>query len=220
MNFNLIVTYAPLLLQGIFMTIKLWIGASIVALVVGMLFGIFRCQRVRIPYITPLLDLVTVILRGVPFYVQLLMVYFILPDLLHVNISASTAGIISLGFCSAAYISQMIRGGVNAISDEQWEAAWVLGLNTPQTLYYIILPQAIRTIMPMLCGELDMILKSTAVISTLGVLELTGAGRNIIAMNMQVVTVYCTIAFLYLFFSSLLNIAFGLLERRLRYDAR
>jgi ABC-type arginine/histidine transport system permease subunit len=67
---------------------------------------------------------------------------------------------------------------------------------------------------------MDMVLMSTSVISTLGVLELTGAGRNIIATDMQVVTVYCAIALLYLGVSSLLNMTFGFIERGVRYDAR
>lgn len=220
MNLNVIITFAPLLVQGMLMTLKLWIGAAIISMIIGLIFGIFRSRRVRMPYVSSLLDGITCILRGVPFYVQLLMIYFVLPDIVNINISPSLAGIISLGFCSAAYVSQMVRGSIDAISDEQWEAAWVLGLTTSQTLWYVILPQALRTIVPTLCGELDMILKSTSVVSTLGVLELTGAGRNIIATDMQVVTVYCTIALLYLFISSLLNAGFGLIERKLRYDSQ
>jgi len=220
MNFNVIFEFAPLLLQGVLMTAFLWLGTSILSLAVGTIFGIFRCRKIRVNYFTPLLDIITWILRGVPFYVQLLIVYFVLPNLVGLNLSPSVAGIISLGLCSAAYVSQMIRGSINAISDEQWEAAWVLGLNKFQNLRYVILPQAMRTIIPMLCSEFDMVLKSTSVISTIGVLELTGAGRNILAMDMQVVPVYATVALLYLFFSSLLNIVFEYVERRLRYDAR
>jgi His/Glu/Gln/Arg/opine family amino acid ABC transporter permease subunit len=220
MNFNIIFEYAPLLLRGVLMTVFLWCGAAILSLAIGTLFGVLRCRTMRINYLTPLLDIITWILRGVPFYVQLLIVYFVLPNLLGLNLSPSIAGIISLGLCSAAYVSQMIRGSINAIADNQWEAAWVLGLNKSQSLQYVILPQAMRTIIPMICGELDMVLKSTSVISTIGVLELTGAGRNILAINMQVVPVYCTVALLYLFFSSLLNIFFEYTERRLRYDAR
>lgn len=220
MNFNIILEFTPLLLQGMLMTVLLWLGASALSFSIGTIFGIFRCRKIRMNYFTPLLDIITWILRGVPFYVQLLIVYFVLPNLLNLNLSPSIAGIISLGLCSAAYVSQMIRGSINVISDEQWEAAWVLGLNKFQSLRYIILPQAMRTIIPMLCGEFDMVLKSTSVMSTIGVLELTGAGRNILVINMQVIPVYCTVALLYLFFSSLLNLIFEYIERKLRYDTR
>jgi len=220
MNFNSVIEYIPLLLQGVFMTVVLWLGAITISCVVGTLFGIVRCRKIRINYVAPLLDLITWVLRGIPFYVQLLIAYFVLPNLLGINLSPVIAGIISLGFCSAGYVSQMIRGSINAIADDQWEAAWVLGLNTAQSVRYVIVPQALRTIIPMLCGEFDMVLKSTSVISTLGVLELTGAGKNILAIDMQVVPVYCTVALLYLFFSSLLNIVFEYIGRRLRYDVR
>lgn len=220
MNFKIIIEYAPLFIQGVLMTVTLWLGAITISCVVGTLFGVIRCRKIRTNYIAPLLDVVTWVLRGIPFYVQLLIAYFVFPDLLGFNLSPVVAGIISLGFCSAGYVSQMIRGSINAIADDQWETAWVLGFNMTQSIRYIIMPQALRTIIPMLCGEFDMVLKSTSVISTLGVLELTGAGRNILAIDMQVVPVYCTVALLYLFFSSLLNIVFEYIERRLRYDVR
>src|SRR5437660_509940 len=93
MNFNIIFEYTPLLLRGVCMTVFLWCGAAILSLVVGTLFGIFRCRTMRINYLTPLLDIITWILRGVPFYVQLLIVYFVLPNLLGLNLSPSIAGI-------------------------------------------------------------------------------------------------------------------------------
>jgi His/Glu/Gln/Arg/opine family amino acid ABC transporter permease subunit len=220
MNFNSVIEYVPLLARGVCMTVVLWLGAMTISCVIGTLFGIIRCRNIRTNYVAPLLDVVTWILRGIPFYVQLLIVYFVLPNLLGINLSPAIAGIVSLGLCSAGYVSQMIRGSINAILDDQWEAAWVLGLSRAQSVRYVIVPQALRTIVPMLCGEFDMVLKSTSVISTLGVLELTGAGRNILAIDMQVVPVYCTVALLYLFFSSLLNIVFEYIGRRLRYDVR
>ncbi len=220
MNFDFINQSGPLFLQGACMTIKLWLGAVFVSLLVGTVFGLIRCRRLRIAWIASLCDAITFVLRGIPFYVQLLIFYFVLPDLVGINLSPVFAGVISLGLCSAAYMSQMVRGGLDSIADEQWEAASVLGLKTFQTLLYVMMPQVLRTIIPMIAGECDQILKSTSVISTIGVFELTKAGMNIVATEMQVVAAYSFVAVIYLGLSTVLNIASRLLERRFYYGTR
>lgn len=214
MSFNTLKSFMPLLLQGVQTTVLLWLAAGMISLLFGAAFGILRCRRMRIPVLSESLDVITFILRGIPFYVQLLLVYFVLPNLLHINLSPALAGIIALGFCSAAYTSQMVRAGINALVDEQWESASVLGLKKTQTLQYVIMPQMLRSILPTLCGELDMLLKSTSIISAIGVLELTRAGMNIIASEMQVVSIYIVIALMYLAISSMLNVGLSMIERK------
>jgi len=220
MKLDFLSSFSPLLLQGMLTTLQVWLCTAFISMLMGTLWGVLRCRRMRVPIVSHVLDYVTFILRGVPFYVQLLIVYFVLPDLLNINLSPTLAGIISLGLCSAAYTSQLVRGGINSIADEQWEAALVLGIPKFETLSNIIMPQTIRTILPMLCSELDMLLKSTSIISAIGVLELTRVGMNIIASEMQVVTVYLVIALMYLFVSSLLNFGFSMCERKYAYDFR
>lgn len=220
MNFTILYQSAPLLVQGLLMTIQIWVGTLLISLSLGLLWGIARCRRLRIIGLSQLLDGIVFVLRGVPFYVQLLIAYYVIPDLFGFNLSPVSAGIGSLGLCSAAYVSQIVRGGINAIPSEQWEAAFVLGLNRIQTLWYIILPQVMRIIVPMLAGECDQLLKSTSIISTIGVIELTRAGMNIVAREMQVVPVYIAIALLYLMLFTLFNAATSFFERRLSYDYR
>lgn len=220
MKLDFMTSFSPLLLEGMLTTIKVWACTALISMVIGTIWGILRCRRLRVPILSQILDTLTFVLRGVPFYVQLLIVYFVLPDLININLSPTLAGIISLGLCSAAYTSQLIRGGINSIADEQWEAAWVLGIPKIETLSNIIMPQTIRTILPMLCSELDMLLKSTSIISAIGVLELTRVGMNIIASEMQVVSVYIIIALMYLSVSSLLNLGFSMCERKYAYDFR
>jgi len=214
MSFSDIKSFAPLLFKGIENTIFLWLAASLISLCFGAFFGIFRCRRMRMPVLSPLLDTITFVLRGIPFYVQLLLVYFVLPNLFNINLSPMVAGVLSLGLCSAAYTSQMVRAGINTLVDEQWESALVLGLKKTQTLWYVIMPQTLRGILPTLCGELDMLLKSTSIISAIGVLELTRAGQNIIASEMHVVSIYIIIALMYLAISSILNVGLSMVERR------
>jgi len=219
MNSMVLIESVPLLMQGMLMTLKLWIGAAAVALSCGIIWGILRTDRIRIVCISPMLDAITFILRGIPFYVQLLIAYYVLPDLFQVSISPEMAGIISLGLCSAAYVSQMVRAAVNAIAGEQWEAAWVLGFSMIQTVWYVIMPQVLRIVIPMIAGELDQLLKSTSIIATIGVVELTRAGMNIVAREMQVVPVYLTVACAYLLISSVLHGISVIVERRYLYDS-
>ncbi len=205
---------APLLMQGAAKTTQLFLGSVLISLCVGTIWGLFRSNQLRTKWLGVTLDSITFVLRGIPFYVQLLLTYFVLPDLLGINVSATTASIGALGFCSTAYVSQIVRGGINVIPQGQWEAAGVLGYSRANTIRFIILPQTLRNVLPSLNGEFDQLLKSTSVISAIGVLELTGAARNIIAREMNPLSMYLAIAIMYLMMSSMLNLFANTLERR------
>jgi len=212
---QLIVNSMPLLLQGALMTLKLWAASVFFSITIGILLGVLRCQRLRVKGISKLLDTITFVLRGVPFYVQLLIAYFVLPEIIGISLSPFVTATFALGLCSAAFISQMVRAGINSIPQGQWESAYVLGYTVPQTLRYIILPQMIRNVLPAITGELDMLLKSTSIISSIGMLELTRCGMNIVAREINPVTTYLTLAVIYLLISSFLNFVSNKTERRL-----
>lgn len=210
-----IMSMQKLFLQGMLTTLRLWGVALVVSLVVGCVWGVLRSRKVRIAVVSIVFDVVTFVLRGIPFYVQLLLAYFVIPKMLGFSMSAFWAASVSLGLCSAAYVSQMVRGGMNAVVDGQWLAAQSLGYSRVQALRFVVLPQVVRNILPALTGELDQLLKSTSVISALGVLELTRVGMNIVARTMDPLPVYLSIAVLYLAISSLLTCGAWFLERRL-----
>lgn len=207
----------PLLLQGALMTLKLWLASGVISLSLGTIFGVLRCQKLRFPGLSFVFDGITFVLRGIPFYVQLLIAYFVLPELLGISLSPFIAATGSLGLCSAAFVSQMVRSGINSIPNGQWEAASALGYTTLQALRYIILPQMVRNVLPAITGELDQLLKSTAIISSIGVLELTRSGMNIVAREINPVTTYLVIAGMYLVISSALNATSSKIERGLCY---
>jgi His/Glu/Gln/Arg/opine family amino acid ABC transporter permease subunit len=207
--------FSYLISSGLLMTIGLWIMASVISLVIGSLCGIARSQRLRIKFLSPSVDCFTFILRGIPFYVQLLLVYFVVPYALGGSLSAVNASIISLGLCSAGYVSNIVKAGVNAISAGQWEAAFVLGYTPYNTIRYIIFPQAFRIILPALIGECDQLLKSTAIVSAIGVLELTGVAKNIVAQEMNPLTMYGMLALFYLTLSACLALISRTIEKRL-----
>lgn len=211
---TLLISSAPLLAQGLMMTIKIWIVASLISCLIGMILGIARSQQVRSAGVANFLDALTFVLRGVPLYVQLLISYFVLPDLIGINLPVFAAATITLGCCSAAYVSQIVRSGINSIAPGQWEAGFVLGYTRLQIIWWIIIPQMMRNVFPALIAECDQLLKSTSIVSSLGVLELTRVGMNIVAREMSPLTIYLTIAVLYLLISSILNGVAALLERK------
>jgi polar amino acid transport system permease protein len=210
-NFDLITASMPLLLRGALMTLKVLGNASLLSLSLGLLVGILSCNQLKIRGLAASLEGCMFILRAIPFYVQLLIVYF------GMDLELFTASWLSLGVCSSGYVSQIIRGGINAISSEQWELAYTLGYSKLNAIRYAILPQMLRCCLPALTSELDAMVKSTAILSSIGLLELTRMGQNIVSREMQPLTIYFTLALFYLAISASFNVASKFLEKRLSY---
>jgi ABC-type amino acid transport system permease subunit len=113
---------------------------------------------------------------------------------------------LSLGICSSGYVAQMIEAVINSIPASQWEATFLLGYSKAQSLRYIILPQMSQNVLPSLSNELDSLLKSTAVVSSIGLLELSRLGMNLVSREMEPVPIYLTWSFFYLFLSIIINL--------------
>lgn len=213
-SLQLIIDSLPLLFQGACMTIQVALGGIAIGLVFGILVGIIQSKKLKIFGLSQVLDFYILVMRGTPIYVQLLLVYYALPDILGINLSPFAAGVITIGFNSVAYIAETVRGGMNAIFDGQWDACYVLGYSLPATLYHIIVPQVIRAILPGLMNELIVLVKETSIISTIGLLELTKIGTNINARALDPITIYLAIALFYLFMTSILALGARFLETR------
>ena len=149
-----VVRAAPFLLEGAVMTIKISLIAIIIGSVFGTCVGVINCRRLQRPLLGWFLRLYTLVMRGTPIYVQILIAYFALPDLLGINLSPFMAGVCALGANSVAYVSEIVRAGINSIPQGQWEAAYALGYSTQTTIRFIILPQMIRNVLPALTSEL------------------------------------------------------------------
>lgn len=204
----------PLLLQGALMTLKILLLASIMSLCLGVCFGTLTCAKVKCRLLSSFIEGLMFILRAIPFYVQLLLVYFVLPDLLGIDLDAFYASCLALGICSSGYIAQTVRGGINAIPHEQWEAAKTLGYSLFQQVRYVIFPQMLKNSLPALTNEFDAMIKSTSILSSIGLLELTRMGMNIVSREMQPLPTYCLVALFYLVISALVNAFSKYLERR------
>ncbi|HEV8051247.1 MAG TPA: amino acid ABC transporter permease [Parachlamydiaceae bacterium] len=216
-SFDLILRSLPLLFKGAVLSLQIFAIASVLSLILGSIMGTLLCRRLRCGWFASAIEAITFVLRAVPCYVQLLIAYFVLPDLLGIELEAFTAAIIALSLCSAGYTAQIVRGGLNAIPKEQWEAAFMLGYSVIHSLRFIIFPQLLRNILPALTGECDALLKSTAILASIGLLELTRMGMNIVSREMDPLPIYLAVAALYIGISAIINIISKKLEKRIRY---
>lgn len=211
----MLTNYTFLLLKGTGVSLGAWLLAGTVSFVLGTLLGVLSARQLQLTKLSYLIRFYTFIMKGVPAYVQILIAYFVVPALIGLNLPGFMAATLALAFCSSGYLTEIVRGSINGIYLGQWEACRVLGFPITTTLRYVILPQAYRHSLPALLGELEQLLKSTALLATIGVTELTRTGMNIISRELNPVPVYLTIAAIYLVLSALLNLLAFKLEQRL-----
>lgn len=188
----------PLLLKGAITTV--WISAIgiVCGFFLGALFGILDCDRLRSKFLTPFLRTYIAIFRGTPLFVQLLIVYFALPDALGIQIPPIPAGIITIGLNSTAYLAEIVRAGINAVDSGQWDASYILGYSRFQTFRFVILPQAIRNVMPAITNEFSTLIKESSILMVIGVPELVKVSKDIVARNLKPMEIYLMTALLYL----------------------
>lgn len=194
-------------MQGAWTTLQLAVFAIAIGLCGGVIMGIFNCKRLRLPILSPLLHGFVWIVRGTPIFIQVLIVYYALPELLGFSLSPFVAGVIALGVNSTAYISEIVRGSLDTIPQGQWDASYILGLKPGQTLKKVILPQMFRMTLPSLTNELTSLIKETGILMAIGVAELTKVSKDIVARELDPMTIYLTAAGLYLIMTSVLSLA-------------
>ncbi|MBX9923957.1 MAG: amino acid ABC transporter permease [Rhabdochlamydiaceae bacterium] len=216
MNYDLFSRCWPLLWQGAQMSVLLLVFSAFLSFALGLVFGVFSCNRLRIPIVSEGIEAITFIYRAVPFYVQLLLLYFCLPDLLGWNLQPFQASVLSLGMCSSGYVAHIVRSGMNSIPAAQWEASFSLGYGRWKSLQAIIFPQMFRNALPAFTNELDSLLKSSAIVSSIGLLEITRAGMNLVSRELEPVPIYLLVALWYLCLSAIFNAFMRILERKMR----
>jgi His/Glu/Gln/Arg/opine family amino acid ABC transporter permease subunit len=200
-----IIDYAPMLFSGILMTLSAWLLSATISVTIGFLLGALSANAITSKFLSRMIRLFTFIAKGIPAYVQILIAYFVLPSLFSINIPGFLAATVALGFCSSGYVTEIVRSAINSIARGQWDAAFVLGYSKQVTLRRIIVPQLFRIAFPALIGEMEQLIKSTSLLATIGVAELTRAGMNIISRELNPIPIYLLIAVVYLTFSALMN---------------
>lgn len=216
---KILATYWPLLLQSLGQTLLLTVFSLFFAFFIGLLFGLMSVSRRKV------LNVIAVIyvdgIRGVPLIVLAFFVYFGIPSAIQATIapgftmSALTAGIISLACNAGAYMAEIFRAGIQSVDKGQMEAARSLGLPYGKSMRRVVLPQAIRTMIPAIISQFIISLKDTSILSVIGFPELTKAGNIIVGNTFEATAVWGIVAIMYMIvIVTLSRLAKGL-ERRM-----
>ncbi|BBT19310.1 ABC transporter permease [Metapseudomonas otitidis] len=225
MNWDVIIKYLPRLFDGALLTLELVAIAVVAGLILALPMGIARASRHW--YVRALPYGYIFFFRGTPLLVQLFLIYYGLAqfeavrhsDLWPYLRSPFWCAVITMTLHTAAYIAEIIRGAIQAIPPGEIEAARALGMSQAKTLVHIILPRAARIGLPAYSNEVILMLKASALASTVTLLELTGMARTIIARTYLPVEIFFAAGVFYLVIAFVLVRAFRLLEKWLRVDA-
>ncbi|WP_271409640.1 ABC transporter permease [Pseudomonas sp. Q1-7] len=225
MNWEVIFKYLPQLAEGAVLTLELVAIAVVAGLILAIPMGIARASRHW--YVRALPYGYIFFFRGTPLLVQLFLVYYGLAQFDAVRKGPLWpylrdpfwCAVITMTLHTAAYIAEILRGAIQAVPPGEIEAARALGMSRAQALFYIILPRAARIGLPAYSNEVILMIKASALASTVTLLELTGMARTIIARTYLPVEIFFAAGLFYLLMTYVLVQAFRLLERKLRVDA-
>ena len=204
-----------MIIEGLGNTVKITMGALVIGVVIGLIIAVIKYLAEDSRGMKPLAalcDLYVNVIRGIPVTVLLLIFYLII-------MRSSTNGVlvatITFGINSGAYMAELIRSGINAVDRGQMEAGRCLGLSKLQTMTKIILPQAVRYVLPAVGNEFIALLKETSVAGYVAVVDLTRAGNLVRNNTHDVFNPLMVVALTYLIMVVMLTKALGALERRL-----
>ena len=198
------------LMLGLWITIKLSFSALILAFMIGLLVALLRLSGLFIGTKVAICFLEFV--RNVPLLVLVYLFYYVLGPVFKYD--RYTASVLCLAIYHSALISEILRAGINAVAQGQWEAAKSIGMSKTQTYRYIILPQSIRFMLPPMTGEVVHMVKSSAIVSVIAVAELTTLGQNIISDTYMAFEIWFTIAIIYMVVILFLSIGASQVEKR------
>lgn len=204
-------TAGPLLL-GLGVTFQIAGISLVLAFVIGLVTALFRLSSSFTANILArgYLELI----RNTPLLVQLFFIYFVLAPV--VEMESFTAAVLALSLFEGAYTSEILRAGILSVHKGQWEAAYSLGMNSVQTYTHIVLPQAIRRILPPLTSQGVSLIKDSALVSTVSIYDLTMQGRAIISQTFMTFEIWFTVALIYLVITISLSTLVHVMERRIQ----
>lgn len=201
------------ILKGSLITLKLFIIVSIFSVPLGILVAIGKISKIK-PLKT-ILSLYTWAFRGTPLLLQLFFTYFGLP-VIGIRLEPLTAASIAFSINYGAYLAEIFRAGIESVDKGQFEASKALGMNYRQTMVYIIIPQAIKNVIPPICSESINLIKDTALVAAIGIGDLLRAAKEIVTRDFTV-TPFMIAAAIYLLITSVLVIIFRTLEKKYSY---
>jgi polar amino acid transport system permease protein len=184
----------PLLAKGTLVTLQIASVSGVLSLALGFTLGLCALSRWRI--LRAAVGAYVDFIRGTPLLIQIFLIFFALP-VVGIRLDEIWAGILALSFNTSAYVAETVRGGVGSVERGQTEAAKAIGMTHAQTLVFILMPQALRPMVPPLTNELITMTKNTSLLSVISVYELTRAGQAIISVHFVPFEIYLLLALYY-----------------------
>jgi len=205
------ISIIPTLLKGLWLTLQITFIGFFISLAVGLLVAIVR--YLKIPVISPIFTFWVSFVRGTPLLVQAYVAFYVLP-LMGVTFDALPTGIVVIGLNYSAYTAEVYRAGIEQLPKGQWEAATALSLPRWRTWMRIVVPQAVRPIIPVLGNYLIMMFKDSAILSSITIIELLGAALSIGSGYYRYLEPITIIGLMYLAISFPCSLLIKRLERR------
>ncbi|GFN31516.1 amino acid ABC transporter permease [Paenibacillus xylaniclasticus] len=212
-RFDIVWDYAPLLARGLLLTVSVSAASIVIGLILGLVVGFGKMSRR--PYWSWPMNGYIHFFRGTPLYVQILIVHFGLVPLVLGRSDAVIAAVTALSLNSAAYTAEIYRAGIQSIDRGQREAAISLGLTSWQTMRYIVLPQAVKRMVPAFGNEFIVLVKDSSLVALIAAPEIMYWSNAMRGQYMRVWEPYLTAALLYLVLTYALNKLLVYVERRL-----
>lgn len=213
------------ILDGLWVTLKLTFFALIIGILLGFVIAFIRCTADKLPKKNFLLSLLNIIsklyisiIRGTPAMVQIMIIYFVL--FMPMGVSKFTAAVVCFGLNSGAYVAEIVRGGIMSVDEGQAEAGRSLGFGYLRTMFYIIMPQAFKAVLPALANEFIVLLKETSIAFYIGLGDLMYSVNAIRAATYTQFMPLIAAALIYLVLVLVLSKLVSILERRLRNNER
>ncbi|HVJ63923.1 MAG TPA: amino acid ABC transporter permease [Bdellovibrionota bacterium] len=207
---------ADLFIEGARTSLYITLYSAIIGLIVGVVMGLSSGSSNR--FVRGFAWIYVWLIRGTPVLVQILFVYYAVPALFpSLQLNEFWAAVFALGLNVGAYNGEVIRAGIEAVPKGQTEAARSLGLSKAKTMRWVVLPQAIRIVVPPLVNNIVALLKDSSLASAIGLLELTLAGNRISSETFLPVPVLSTVALLYLIYTSAITVVTHYLKKIMRW---
>ena len=203
--------------NGLGVTVKITLAALLIGLLLGFFVAIIRSthdKTGKVKLLNAICKLYLTVFRGTPVIVQLLIIYYLW--LGKMGVHENFAAIIAFGLNSGAYVAEIVRSGIMSIDNGQFEAGRSLGFNYFRTMVYIVMPQAIKNVLPALANEFIVLLKETSVASFIAVKDMMKGANALVGFTYNMNIPYLTVALIYLVMVLVLQKGVSLLERRLR----
>lgn len=210
--FGRLVEIFPFFLSGMWMTVKVGFLSLILCTVLGFILGMIRTSHRVIP--RRVIGAYVAFARGTPFVVQIFIVFFIFPEW-GLQLDPFPAALVAMAIMGSAFVCEIVAGGIASISKGQWEASASSGLTKIQQLRFVIVPQAMKVIIPPLVGQYVLLIKDTSVVSVIGVMDLTRVGWVTVMRIPEGLMVFALVGFLYFVISYPLILLSNYLEKKM-----